>query len=96
MTTNTTNSLNVTEYEYTYKTSYTIVYNNDGTINREFYENDLKRRQENHLKRINNNIKWTPCMHDNCPECIGTGFKSNGSICIHMIACNCHKCSPTY
>lgn len=34
------------------------------------------------------------CLHDNCPECHGTGVKRGGGACIHMIACQCRKCSP--
>jgi hypothetical protein len=36
----------------------------------------------------------TPCLHMSCIECLGTGKKRDGSICIHMISCNCQKCSP--
>jgi len=35
------------------------------------------------------------CMHDNCPECNGTGQKTDGrGSCVHMISCLCPKCSP--
>lgn len=34
------------------------------------------------------------CLHDNCPECNGTGKKKNGEDCIHSISCPCGKCSP--
>jgi hypothetical protein len=36
----------------------------------------------------------SPCMHDNCSQCHGTGKKDNGEICVHMISCPCPKCSP--
>lgn len=36
------------------------------------------------------------CLHDSCPECHGTGIKSNGGACVHFISCPCPKCSPTY
>lgn len=39
----------------------------------------------------NNNVQ---CLHDSCPLCKGTGKKEDGSICIHHISCNCHKCTP--
>lgn len=32
------------------------------------------------------------CLHDNCPECKGSGIKATGGICIHMISCSCTKC----
>lgn len=35
------------------------------------------------------------CLHKNCPECYGNGHKTNGEPCIHMISCNCLKCSPS-
>lgn len=62
------------------------------------YEEDLKRRQEEHLKNVYNNhdSNWRPCMHDSCPNCLGTGIKHDGSACIHCISCPCPKCSPTY
>ena len=63
---------------------------------REDYERDLKRRQEEHLRSIGRPAidNWRPCLHDQCPECIGTGRKRDGSACVHMISCPCPKCSP--
>lgn len=62
------------------------------------YEEDLRRRQEEHLRNVYNteDRNWRPCMHDSCPECLGTGVKHDGSACIHYISCPCPKCSPTY
>lgn len=34
------------------------------------------------------------CLHLNCPECKGTGRKSNGQHCHHMISCRCRRCMP--
>jgi len=34
------------------------------------------------------------CLHDNCPNCRGTGRGALGN-CIHAISCPCYKCSPT-
>ncbi len=68
-------------------------------MNRKQYEEDLRQRQEEHLKSIyknNNDNNWRICFHDNCPECIGTGIKKDGSACIHGIACPCSKCTPSY
>ena len=68
-------------------------------IDREKYEEDLKRRQKEHLDRVNRNAfgaqnDWQPCLHDGCPQCLGTGVKHDGSMCIHMISCPCPKCTP--
>jgi hypothetical protein len=75
---------------------------------REAYENELKRRQDEHLERVRKNTQpygnrnqghqqaWRPCMHDQCSSCYGTGMKFDGSPCIHMISCPCPKCSPSY
>ncbi len=67
-------------------------------MNRDLYEEGLRQRQEQHLKNIENNqsFNWKPCRHDGCTECVGTGIKSNGQVCVHMLYCDCPKCSPTY
>jgi len=64
---------------------------------REDYEKDLRRRQEDHIAEITrrNDLNWRPCLHDSCPECIGTGLRRIGGSCIHMISCPCPKCTPT-
>lgn len=62
-------------------------------MRREEYERDLARRQKEHLERIYNH-SWRPCLHDQCPECVGTGLKRDGSACIHGISCPCPRCSP--
>ncbi len=65
-------------------------------IDREQYEQDLARRQKEHLDNISNrkNANWRPCLHDGCPDCLGTGIKRDGSMCVHGISCPCPKCSP--
>ena len=66
-------------------------------MNREDYERDLKQRQEEHLRSIRggqNDPFWRPCLHDGCPECVGTGIRRDGSLCVHGISCPCPKCSP--
>jgi len=65
---------------------------------RKEYEEDLKQRQKKHLEAIADiqNNDWQPCLHDNCPECLGTGIKKDGSSCIHFISCPCPKCTPRY
>lgn len=62
-------------------------------MNREDYERDLKKRQQEHLGRIAQS-GWQPCAHDNCSQCVGTGVKQDGSPCVHMLCCSCPKCSP--
>lgn len=66
-------------------------------INRKQYEDDLKERQKQHLDNVyNNKQNWWPCLHDSCPECLGTGIKKDGTMCIHNISCPCPKCTPSY
>ena len=38
-------------------------------------------------------LRTSACMHDNCPQCHGTGRGPMGA-CIHMMSCPCPKCSP--
>jgi hypothetical protein len=65
------------------------------TIDRKAYEDDLRKRQDEHLKGIGGgDANWQPCLHDGCPECLGTGRKKDGGICVHGISCPCPKCSP--
>lgn len=66
------------------------------SIDRKTYEEELKRRQEEHLEGIRkaHDIHWIPCMHDSCPECVGTGIRKDGSPCVHGISCPCPKCTP--
>ena len=64
-------------------------------MNREDYERDLKRRQADHLSKLANKPKyWTPCAHDQCSRCVGTGIDMHGAACVHAITCYCVKCSP--
>lgn len=66
-------------------------------MNKDQYEKNLKEKQMEHLRRVSGNkeTNWTPCMHDSCTECHGTGVKLNGSPCFHFISCNCSKCAIT-
>lgn len=76
-------------------------------ISQEEYEKNLKKIQEEHLeiiKKFNNPIDsipdsvprkpWKPCFHDGCDQCHGTFIKLDGSACVHMLHCDCPKCSP--
>ena len=66
--------------------------------NRKQYEEDLEKRQKEHLKSVvdSQDANWQPCLHDGCPECLGTGVKKDGSPCIHFISCPCPKCTPRF
>lgn len=35
------------------------------------------------------------CRHKSCPSCQGTGIKTCGAPCIHMLYCSCKRCSIT-
>ena len=76
-----------------------MYWNSDGDeilTERDKYEKNLRKRQEEHLKRVMRDYipKWKPCKHDSCTECHGTGIKLDGSSCVHMISCDCPRCSP--
>ena len=68
------------------------------TMTKEQYEEDLKHRQNLHRAKIRDNkeANWKPCKHDECPTCIGTGIKEDGSPCIHNIHCDCPKCTAKF
>lgn len=95
-----TKDLIVTTTNGTYSVDYP--YNTMDTtnnfINKEDYKRDLKQRQKEHLDSIQRmrDSNWRPCLHDSCPDCLGTGIRRDGGICIHGISCPCPKCSPTY
>lgn len=36
------------------------------------------------------------CLHDQCPECTGSGRKRLGGACVHMLSCPCNRCTPTF
>ena len=65
-------------------------------MNREQYEEDLKRRQAEHLRQVrgNRDRNWSPCAHNQCMQCHGTGIKLDGTYCIHSLYCSCPNCSP--
>jgi hypothetical protein len=43
-------------------------------------------------KKVTKDIQ--PCKHDMCPECNGSGTKSNGQRCVHALSCPCPRCNP--
>lgn len=65
-------------------------------MNRKQYEEDLARRQKEHLELVHEceMKEWQPCLHDHCTSCHGTGVRLDGSACVHMLSCPCPKCSP--
>ncbi len=68
----------------------------DSKIDQKQYEKDLRERQARHKAAIRDNnvaTSWKPCKHDQCPDCVGTGRKLDGSVCIHGISCTCPKCT---
>jgi len=77
-------------------TTNTMVYPWVGDWDEDEYERDLRRRQTEHLRNVRQQFSrpHMPCMHDACPECIGTGVKRDGSPCVHGISCPCPKCTP--
>lgn len=66
-------------------------------MNEDEYYKDLKRRQEEHLRNVRSFGRqsfFQPCAHDACSECVGTGIKRDGTMCIHALSCSCPKCVP--
>jgi hypothetical protein len=74
----------------------------------EEHEIEVRRKKEEHLRKVNDTLTPTiytntinkpyipsPCAHDSCPSCHGTGVTINGGGCIHSLVCNCHKCGVT-
>lgn len=39
-------------------------------------------------------VLFPECLHNQCPECHGSGIKSTGGACFHNLSCSCPKCSP--
>ena len=33
------------------------------------------------------------CLHRLCSQCHGNGVKTDGTICVHYISCNCATCT---
>lgn len=60
------------------------------------YDRDLEERQKRHLQcvRGSGSQPAEACLHHSCQECLGTGVKHDGSMCVHFISCSCFRCSP--
>lgn len=50
----------------------------------------LKSRQDSHLEKVSQ--VFTPCTKADCPECVGTNVKIDGTAC-HHAPCKCSKCT---
>lgn len=69
-------------------------------MEREQYEKELAERQKKHLEAVNrgaglldlSKVAWKPCLHDQCPNCHGTGITLSGGFCFHGLVCDCPKC----
>lgn len=65
-----------------------------------YEDEDLRRRQREHLEHVRGRRgdvrRHQRCLHDACPECIGTGVKRDGTTCVHFLSCPCPRCSPTF
>ena len=62
---------------------------------KEEYDKSVKSKQAEHMRAIERNKPpaWRPCLHDSCPNCLGTGSKIDGSPCVHDIKCPCPRCN---
>ncbi len=71
---------------------------NDMNTNRDQYQRNLDERQKKHLDEIKRrqDAAFTPCAHDACTSCHGTGVKVSGEACFHHLSCKCRKCNPTH
>ena len=57
-------------------------------------ETDLQKIQREHLAKVAKNLgDGSDCMHNQCPQCHGTGVRSDGQACVHMISCPCPRCN---
>lgn len=68
-----------------------VVVEVDKTIQEHIEDIDIKWKQfiYSHPSLFKNS-----CLHDTCTSCNGTGRRADGSMCVHMISCNCSKCNP--
>lgn len=70
---------------------------NGNSIENQQWSDSVEEHKKKHLEHLENMDKQSDnCLHDNCTKCFGTGRKSDGSMCMHGIACPCRKCTPSY
>lgn len=68
----------------------------------EFMQN-MKHKEQHEIKKPiseivdrNGHIGRIPkkhCLHRLCTQCHGNGVKTDGTICVHYISCNCATCT---
>lgn len=58
------------------------------------YYRDLQKRQSDHLRKVGCGKPWRPCAHEQCQSCHGTGVRIDGRARIHILYCDCPRCSP--
>ena len=54
-------------------------------------ERNIEHIKLERLIAILDQVPWQPCLHDQCPECLGTGVRRFGGTCVHGISCPCPK-----
>ncbi len=84
------------KYKYLYTSSTSNRFTIDNVKQQEHCDCCYCREKRNSLKEHYDYSEGnsSDCLHDGCPECNGTGRKKrDGSMCIHMIACTCRKCT---
>lgn len=62
-------------------------------------EDDFEERRHTHMAQLTELRKYRKsqeqaCLHLTCPNCFGTGTRSDGSPCVHMMSCSCPRCTP--
>ena len=65
-------------------------------MNKDDYDKDLLDKRNAHFRKVNEAQarRWKPCKHEQCTSCYGTGITEMLTPCVHMISCDCPKCSP--
>lgn len=68
----------------------------------EFMQN-MKHKEQHEIKKpiseiVDRNgfigrIPPSKCLHKLCSQCHGNGVKTDGTICVHYISCNCATCT---
>ena len=61
-------------------------------------DRELRKRQNEHMRKVHyrkrKQDQASDCQHNQCSGCHGTGIKLDGTVCHHMISCNCSRCDP--
>lgn len=43
------------------------------------------------ISRVLTEANMDRCKHDACSQCHGSGVRSDGTACVHMISCSCPR-----